>query len=515
MATASLLPPARSVFYDPNGRPLEGGFVYTYVPGGTTPATTWQDAAETKPNSNPILLDSAGSCLLYGSGAYQLTVTDRYGNAVPAYSGVTSDAAAQAGISAAMLPFVRSTTVLAASNLLQYQATGTSSVQRSIANKLGEILSVRDFGAVGDGVTDDTAAIQAGISAAMAAQCALYLPAGDYLITAALTASLTDTQFFSLWGSGRGNTFIRLQGSAITALQLEFNGVANAFDISNLTFVTNQLGVATAVTVLQNALSESGPGNSSTYTNVSFRGSDSFGTFGTEYWIACIAMTNVAYVNYISCDFWGATGTSFGNGTAVALLGTNNTDQSAVVHNFTGCNWNGFTVCLLIGQCVQGVTISQCNMIGGNNGIVVAASSGPTQVQIQLTVSCSEFNVTGNAIQILGDMSDITIVNNLFLTDNLSPSRSAISFVNGQRISISGNSFVALGGATFTFGISVTANDPGNNGVITGNSFVGYNIGISLSASSSGWNVQSNSYAQCTTNTVNAGTNNTVGGGSP
>lgn len=106
MSTASLLPQARFVAYDPNGAPLAGGFVYTYVPGGTVPKLTWQDAAETIPNENPITLDAVGSCLLYGSGTYQITVTDSLGNQVPAYSGLTEDAASLAGISSAMTPVV-------------------------------------------------------------------------------------------------------------------------------------------------------------------------------------------------------------------------------------------------------------------------------------------------------------------------------------------------------------------------------------------------------------------------
>lgn len=90
MTTATLLPMARAVFSDANGAPLAGGFVATYVPGGTTPKATWQDAAASIPNQNPVPLDSNGSCLLYGEGTYQLTVTDADGNAVPAYSGVTA-----------------------------------------------------------------------------------------------------------------------------------------------------------------------------------------------------------------------------------------------------------------------------------------------------------------------------------------------------------------------------------------------------------------------------------------
>jgi hypothetical protein len=95
---ASLLPLPRFVVYDAaTGDPVVGGFVHTYIPDSTTPAETWQDAGQTTPNSNPIILDSSGSCLIYGLGQYQLTVTDALGNAVPGYSGLSTSPGSGSG----------------------------------------------------------------------------------------------------------------------------------------------------------------------------------------------------------------------------------------------------------------------------------------------------------------------------------------------------------------------------------------------------------------------------------
>ncbi len=94
MPTATLLPLPRLVVFNQLGDAAAGGFVHTYEVGTTTPRVTWQDAAETVPNSNPIVLDADGSAILYGAGSYTIVTTDSAGNLIPAYCGLSQDLSA-------------------------------------------------------------------------------------------------------------------------------------------------------------------------------------------------------------------------------------------------------------------------------------------------------------------------------------------------------------------------------------------------------------------------------------
>jgi len=98
---------------------------------------------------------------------------------------------------------------------VQTGETAGSSFYRSLQDRLDESVSVKSFGAMGDGVTDDTNAIQraldhlylsgAGNSAAEEIRAVLHFPPGIYLISSTLHLP----PYATLVGSGKGNTVIR------------------------------------------------------------------------------------------------------------------------------------------------------------------------------------------------------------------------------------------------------------------------------------------------------------------
>jgi polygalacturonase len=74
--------------------------------------------------------------------------------------------------------------------MVQFLQAGDGAVARTSQDKMREILSVKDFGAVGDGVTDDTAAFHRTRDAAGVGGRVI-VPSGIYLLGNMTTPGLT------------------------------------------------------------------------------------------------------------------------------------------------------------------------------------------------------------------------------------------------------------------------------------------------------------------------------------
>ena len=75
----------------------------------------------------------------------------------------------------------------AGASVIGFVQAGVGAVARTVQAKLRDTVSVKDFGAVGDGTTDDTAAIQAAANYAALTKCDLYIPFGNYRTSSTLS----------------------------------------------------------------------------------------------------------------------------------------------------------------------------------------------------------------------------------------------------------------------------------------------------------------------------------------
>lgn len=98
-------------FCDANGHPYSAGTLETYVRDTTTPKATWADPLQASLNANPITLDAAGRCTLWGDGDYRLVLRDAAGTLI-------WDQPATTIVSAAMAPVVVAPTIADARRLL-------------------------------------------------------------------------------------------------------------------------------------------------------------------------------------------------------------------------------------------------------------------------------------------------------------------------------------------------------------------------------------------------------------
>jgi hypothetical protein len=220
--TLSLFAGAGAQFFDNSGIPLAGGKIYTYAAGTTTPAPTYTTVNGNVFHTNPIVLDSAGRLpsggelwLPIGVG-YKFVLKTSTEVLVATYDNIPSAAQAPAANDADSIMYEQGYTVTAGSFVvgkiyrivsigttdftligatsntvgLHFVATGvgagtgTAELSQTVETKLRQYVSVKDFGAVGDGVTNDTTAFKA----AIAASTSIYVPQGTYLIEPTATS---------------------------------------------------------------------------------------------------------------------------------------------------------------------------------------------------------------------------------------------------------------------------------------------------------------------------------------
>jgi hypothetical protein len=163
------------VFQDRDGQPLDNGYIWIGVPNLSpqiNPVNVYFDEALTILAPQPLrtingyISRSGSPAQVYVDGVnFSILVQDSKGSMVynfPDGSGISPDACG-----------------------VEYAPPFTGAVSYPVCEKLAQTVSVKDFGAVGDGVADDTAAIQDALDSG--AKWVIATPTADfYKLTAAV-----------------------------------------------------------------------------------------------------------------------------------------------------------------------------------------------------------------------------------------------------------------------------------------------------------------------------------------
>lgn len=154
----SALGGAAAQFFDNSGTPLTGGLIYTYAAGTTTPQATYTSSAGATAHTNPIVLDSSGrvnEIWLTENLGYKFVIYTSTGVLVGSYDNIVGINDPSAG-NTALTAFQTLLAGPTGSSLVGFKQAAANSVTTTVQAKLRQYVNISDFGAAGDGVTDDT-----------------------------------------------------------------------------------------------------------------------------------------------------------------------------------------------------------------------------------------------------------------------------------------------------------------------------------------------------------------------
>jgi hypothetical protein len=307
-----------------------------------------------------------------------------------------------------VFPFSSGGTITLGSNPNLVLNAGALSINATIYN-------VKDYGAKGDGVTNDNTAIAACIAACVASSFGgiVYFPQGKYIVTQQFTATISAGQSLFFRGDGPGVSKLLWTASSGGFSVTYASGVTTSGYIgaSGLSFQNATANGGNALTLISNNAPNPGP--------VKRVFDCAFGGSGSGYWTYCINLDAGTFVSILDCWFAGASsgGSFVGSG-----INMQNSQQSGgtniAVDNFiTSCHFIGVNIGINIGSGYQGIYIDQVAMVGSVEGIVWSDTT--PQATLLKVIGCHINSITHCIYTV--DVTSLLLQGNLFLSWNSGP----------------------------------------------------------------------------------------------
>lgn len=128
------------------------------------------------------------------------------------------------------------------------EAQARSAADAALEAKIGSgtihVINVRDFGAVGDAVHDDTAAFQSAIENFQTNKTPIYVPNGEYRITASLHLDTTKARRLQMFGENIYATVLRSEANTLFDFEMPDETTSQESYIRNMTlYNVNSEGV--------------------------------------------------------------------------------------------------------------------------------------------------------------------------------------------------------------------------------------------------------------------------------
>ena len=287
-------------------------------------------------------------------------------------------------------------------------ADSSHPITRTFQHKVDDNVSVRDFGATGNGVTDDTAAINRAIQGIYSAtyndisskiRRTIYFPAGSYLVS----STILIPPYASLRGDGRENTLLvsaNVTAPVLQSTDSQYNGTGTtkSRDILIENLGIQQTGNASLIT--SSALVLDGT-RAARLVNLSFRSNTTVGATTNNLVYITDNVQSSRSVTFEQCSFTNA-------GSGVNIVAQSNGISSVRIDN---CYFNNLSnVSYFISNTVTGVsalnnyhgTVGAVRNIGSNGnltsfgGIVNSVPTGSILGKLQIGVTTQLSIPTGS-----------------------------------------------------------------------------------------------------------------------